>query len=125
MSHFCAGKLVAPGGISFQSFFSIMSLLVSPYYAECLLVERKKLSWHFRVLFKSFNIIPTAYHVFVGTAVKFFWVLHESGALQDVLHLHDVLARVSLARLCHTISIARSLDGKCIGQSLLAFIEML
>ncbi|MBA0690116.1 hypothetical protein Goari_007812, partial [Gossypium aridum] len=32
------------------------------------------------------------------------------GALQDVLHLHDVLARVSLARLCHTISTARSLD---------------
>lgn len=45
-----------------------------------------------------------------------FWVkllvLFESGALQDVLHLHDVLARVSLARLCHTISRARALDGK-------------
>jgi len=39
-------------------------------------------------------------------------VLFESGALQDVLHLHDVLARVSLARLCHTISRARALDGK-------------
>lgn len=37
---------------------------------------------------------------------------HESGALQDVLHLHDVLARVSLARLCHTLSRARALDGK-------------
>ncbi|WCJ34671.1 SH3 domain-containing protein [Euphorbia peplus] len=34
------------------------------------------------------------------------------GALQDVLHLHDVLARVSLARLCHTISRARSLDER-------------
>nr|KJB53647.1 hypothetical protein B456_009G000200 [Gossypium raimondii] len=34
------------------------------------------------------------------------------GALQDVLHLHDVLARVSLARLCHTISTARSLDER-------------
>ncbi|KAJ7969456.1 SH3 domain-containing protein [Quillaja saponaria] len=34
------------------------------------------------------------------------------GALQDVLHLHDVLARVSLARLCHTISRARALDER-------------
>ncbi|KAG2668107.1 hypothetical protein I3760_15G144300 [Carya illinoinensis] len=32
------------------------------------------------------------------------------GALQDVLHLHDVLARVSLAKLCHTIARARALD---------------
>ncbi|XP_020538742.1 uncharacterized protein LOC105643703 isoform X2 [Jatropha curcas] len=34
------------------------------------------------------------------------------GALQDVLHLHDVLARVSLARLCHRISRARALDER-------------
>ncbi|KAJ6826740.1 uncharacterized protein M6B38_370515 [Iris pallida] len=34
------------------------------------------------------------------------------GALQDVLHLHDVLARVSLARLCHILSRARSLDER-------------
>ncbi|PIA64178.1 hypothetical protein AQUCO_00201452v1 [Aquilegia coerulea] len=34
------------------------------------------------------------------------------GALQDILHLHDVLARVSLARLCHTISRARALDER-------------
>lgn len=34
------------------------------------------------------------------------------GALQDVLHLHDVLARVSLVRLCHTLSRARSLDER-------------
>ncbi|KAK7318053.1 hypothetical protein RJT34_02750 [Clitoria ternatea] len=34
------------------------------------------------------------------------------GALQDVLHLHDVLARVSLARLCCTISRARALDER-------------
>ncbi|XVE60921.1 hypothetical protein DITRI_Ditri05aG0165200 [Diplodiscus trichospermus] len=34
------------------------------------------------------------------------------GALLDVLHLHDVLARVSLARLCHSISRARSLDER-------------
>ncbi|GAB2276206.1 hypothetical protein Dimus_010941 [Dionaea muscipula] len=34
------------------------------------------------------------------------------GALQDVLHLHDVLARVALARLCHTISRARALDDR-------------
>lgn len=34
-----------------------------------------------------------------------------SGALHDVLHLHDVLARVALARLCYSISRARALDG--------------
>ncbi|KAL2342636.1 hypothetical protein Fmac_003921 [Flemingia macrophylla] len=34
------------------------------------------------------------------------------GALQDVLHLHDVLARVSLARLCSTVSRARALDER-------------
>ncbi|KAK4373116.1 hypothetical protein RND71_008500 [Anisodus tanguticus] len=34
------------------------------------------------------------------------------GALQDVLHMHDVLARVALARLCHSISRARSLDER-------------
>lgn len=34
------------------------------------------------------------------------------GALQDVLHLHDVLARVALAKLCHTISRARALDER-------------
>ncbi|GLT97448.1 hypothetical protein SLE2022_150130 [Rubroshorea leprosula] len=34
------------------------------------------------------------------------------GALQDVLHLHDVLARVSLAKLCHSISRARALDER-------------
>nr|XP_010928926.1 uncharacterized protein LOC105050551 isoform X2 [Elaeis guineensis] len=34
------------------------------------------------------------------------------GALQDVLHLHDVLARVFLARLCHTLSRARALDER-------------
>lgn len=28
--------------------------------------------------------------------------------------MHDVLARVALAKLCHTISRARSLDGMCI-----------
>eukprot|EP00268_Persea_americana_P024881 TRINITY_DN24260_c1_g1_i9.p1 TRINITY_DN24260_c1_g1~~TRINITY_DN24260_c1_g1_i9.p1 ORF type:complete len:373 (+),score=78.85 TRINITY_DN24260_c1_g1_i9:300-1418(+) len=39
-------------------------------------------------------------------------VLHE-GALHDVLYLHDVLGRVSLARLCHTLSTARALDVKC------------
>ncbi|XWS71083.1 hypothetical protein CRYUN_Cryun03dG0107200 [Craigia yunnanensis] len=40
--------------------------------------------------------------------------LHQlvTWALQDVLHLHDVLARVSLARLCHTIFRARSLDER-------------
>ncbi|GAB4854056.1 hypothetical protein Ancab_022637 [Ancistrocladus abbreviatus] len=34
------------------------------------------------------------------------------GALHDVLHLHDVLARVALARLCHTISRAKALDER-------------
>ncbi|GAB2250787.1 hypothetical protein Droror1_Dr00017037 [Drosera rotundifolia] len=34
------------------------------------------------------------------------------GALQDVLHLHDVLVRVALTRLCHTISRARALDER-------------
>ncbi|KAK6235766.1 hypothetical protein SCA6_011103 [Theobroma cacao] len=48
---------------------------------------------------------------------KGFWsekklLMALQGALQDVLHLHDVLARVSLARLCHTISRARSLDER-------------
>ncbi|XP_010247384.2 PREDICTED: uncharacterized protein LOC104590415 [Nelumbo nucifera] len=39
-------------------------------------------------------------------------LLLPGGALQDVLHLHDVLARVALARLCHTISRARALDER-------------
>ncbi|XP_058732166.1 uncharacterized protein LOC131603757 isoform X3 [Vicia villosa] len=38
--------------------------------------------------------------------------VQPGGALQDVLHLHDVLARVSLARLCCTISRARALDER-------------
>ncbi|KAH6798551.1 SH3 domain-containing protein [Perilla frutescens var. frutescens] len=37
---------------------------------------------------------------------------YKSGALQDVLHLHDVLARVALAKLCHTVSRARVLDER-------------
>ncbi|KAJ7973662.1 SH3 domain-containing protein [Quillaja saponaria] len=39
-------------------------------------------------------------------------LVQPGGALQDVLHLHDVLARVSLARLCHTVSRARALDER-------------
>ncbi|CAI0553286.1 unnamed protein product [Linum tenue] len=39
-------------------------------------------------------------------------VVVPGGALQDVLHLHDVLARVALARLCHTVSRARALDER-------------
>ncbi|KAF3503384.1 hypothetical protein F2Q69_00043284 [Brassica cretica] len=35
-----------------------------------------------------------------------------AGALQDILHLNDVLARVALARLCHSISRARALDER-------------
>ncbi|CAJ2676382.1 uncharacterized protein LOC123915595 [Trifolium pratense] len=38
--------------------------------------------------------------------------VQPGGALQDVLHLHDVLARVSLARLCCTISRAKALDER-------------
>ncbi|CAA2990834.1 Hypothetical predicted protein [Olea europaea subsp. europaea] len=38
--------------------------------------------------------------------------VQSGGALQDVLHLHDVLARVALARLCHTVSRARALDER-------------
>jgi hypothetical protein len=37
--------------------------------------------------------------------------MDETGALHDILHLHDVLARVSLAKVCHSISRARALDG--------------
>jgi hypothetical protein len=39
-------------------------------------------------------------------------VVQPGGALHDVLHLHDVLARVALAKLCYTISRARSLDER-------------
>ncbi|MCD7469095.1 hypothetical protein HAX54_007888 [Datura stramonium] len=39
-------------------------------------------------------------------------LVQPGGALQDVLHMHDVLARVALARLCHSISRARSLDER-------------
>ncbi|KAL2533342.1 SH3 domain-containing protein [Abeliophyllum distichum] len=38
--------------------------------------------------------------------------VQSDGALQDVLHLHDVLARVALARLCHAVSRARALDER-------------
>ncbi|KAK7251462.1 hypothetical protein RIF29_34686 [Crotalaria pallida] len=38
--------------------------------------------------------------------------VEPGGALQDVLHLNDVLARVSLARLCCAISRARALDER-------------
>lgn len=49
---------------------------------------------------------PYAVAMALGKAVQ------PGGALHDVLHLHDVLARVALARLCHTISRARSLDDR-------------
>ncbi|KVI11863.1 Armadillo-type fold [Cynara cardunculus var. scolymus] len=38
-------------------------------------------------------------------------LVQPGGVLQDILHCHDVLARVALARLCHTISRAKSLNG--------------
>ncbi|OVA12087.1 Src homology-3 domain [Macleaya cordata] len=49
---------------------------------------------------------PYSVAMALGKLINFKW------ALQDVLHLHDVLARVSLARLCHTISRARALDER-------------
>lgn len=55
-------------------------------------------------------------HVFIhhncSSIAKQRQALCGSGALHDVLYLHDVLARVSLARLCHTLSTARALDGE-------------
>ncbi|XP_031487548.1 uncharacterized protein LOC116255737 isoform X2 [Nymphaea colorata] len=39
-------------------------------------------------------------------------LLGSGGGLQEVLHLHDVLARVCLARLCHTLSRAHALDER-------------
>lgn len=47
-----------------------------------------------------------------GVAMSLGKLVQPGGALQDVLHLHDVLARVALARLCHSISRARSLDER-------------
>ncbi|KAL1568173.1 hypothetical protein AAHA92_03574 [Salvia divinorum] len=38
--------------------------------------------------------------------------VQPGGALHDVLHLHDVLARVALAKLCHTVARARVLDER-------------
>lgn len=35
-----------------------------------------------------------------------------AGSLQEVLQIHDVLARVYLARLCYILSSADALDGK-------------
>ncbi|KAF7820454.1 TSET complex member tstB [Senna tora] len=49
---------------------------------------------------------PYAVAMSIGNLVQ------PGGALQDVVHLHDVLARVSLARLCYTISRARALDER-------------
>lgn len=38
--------------------------------------------------------------------------VHVAGSLQEVLQIHDVLARVYLARLCYILSRARVLDGR-------------
>lgn len=69
-------------------------------------------------ILSTFKLTGTCQFVFCFSSCWISWmlfltceILYESGALQDVLHLHDVLARVSLARLCHTISRARALDG--------------
>ncbi|KAI3772171.1 hypothetical protein L6452_03352 [Arctium lappa] len=39
-------------------------------------------------------------------------LVQPGGVLQDLLHCHDVLARVALVRLCHTISRAKSLNER-------------
>ncbi|RAL48180.1 hypothetical protein DM860_005604 [Cuscuta australis] len=39
-------------------------------------------------------------------------LVQPGGGLHDILHMHDVLARVALAKLCHTISRARALDDR-------------
>ncbi|KAL8488232.1 hypothetical protein ACS0TY_024496 [Phlomoides rotata] len=49
---------------------------------------------------------PYAVAMSIGNQVQ------PGGALLDVLHLHDVLARVTLAKLCHTLSRARALDDR-------------
>lgn len=59
--------------------------------------------------FTDYAFIPPLLNSFVWVVL-----LYVAGALQDVLHLHDVLARVALARLCYTISRARALDGWCL-----------
>lgn len=55
---------------------------------------------HLTVLITTLLVVTNVYRTFI-----------VSGALHDVLHLHDVLARVALARLCYSISRARALDG--------------
>ncbi|KAI3513565.1 hypothetical protein L1887_20901 [Cichorium endivia] len=47
-----------------------------------------------------------------GVAMALGKLAQPGGALQDVLHLHDVLARVALAKLCHAISRAKSLEER-------------
>ncbi|XP_048329676.2 uncharacterized protein LOC107417568 [Ziziphus jujuba] len=47
-----------------------------------------------------------------GAAIALGKLAQPGGSLQDVLHLHDVLARVALARLCHTIAGSRALDER-------------
>lgn len=58
------------------------------------------------ILSELASMDPYAVSMALGKAAQ------PGGALQDVLHLHDVLARVALAKLCHTISRARSLDDR-------------
>lgn len=72
--------------------------------------------WVFLLRYKAFWILITC-HLYVvphfhHNYIVWWWLFGLcAGALQDVLHLHDVLARVSLAKLCCTISRARALDG--------------
>ncbi|CAN6454241.1 unnamed protein product [Victoria cruziana] len=47
-----------------------------------------------------------------SVAVALEKLLGAGGALQEVLHLHDVLARVCLAKLCYTLSRAHALDER-------------
>ncbi|KAG6386921.1 hypothetical protein SASPL_152101 [Salvia splendens] len=48
--------------------------------------------------------------------------VQPGGALHDVLHLRDVLARVALAKLCHTVARARVLDVQNVQTSSLSSI---
>ena len=70
--------------------------------------------WVFLLRYKAFWILITC-HLYVvphfhHNYIVWWWLFGLcAGALQDVLHLHDVLARVSLAKLCCTISRARAL----------------
>ncbi|WRX31628.1 hypothetical protein QQP08_024115 [Theobroma cacao] len=98
------GKLVAPG---------VLAVLWGWYKTEggggmSAMVWKESGGWQVVVLL----IVGCNTYLWKGFWSEKKLLMALQGALQDVLHLHDVLARVSLARLCHTISRARSLDER-------------